>query len=643
MTVRLRTCAACEEMPTGTGPASPPPPREPGRGQVRALTGNDAVAWAVRQVDPHVAAVYPITPQTELMHRLAEYVDRGELRTQLVAVESEHSAMSTVLGAAAAGCRTYTATSSIGLAHMLEVYQNAAALRLPIVLSLVNRHAGGMLNIHNDHSDAMLARNAAWIQLHAENAQEAYDNTLQAWRIAEDDRVRLPVTVCHDGFVVSHTVERLMTLTDEEAANFVGAFVPPVDLLDVDNPRAMGPLVLPDHTAGLYAQISEAMRWAPAVIEEIGQEYAVVSGRKHGLLEAYRMEDAEVAVLAMGSVCGTVRAVVDALRLNGVRAGMIKLRVFRPFPAEALASVLGRPGLAAAAVLDKSPELGSGGPLFTETAAALAAGVRPDGPSLPVLVDVILGVGGGDVTLADINGVYRKLLDLAASGARPSGEPVLFMEPNAESVEPLRGPFGRSDRAETGAVRTIVLIARGGQGARTSSYLIAELMVEAGRYAQASPAYGPERTGAPVRAFVKISDRPIDDRQRVYAADVAVVYDETLLDEFPQDVRRLAADGVLIVNTRRTPRELREQLGLQGGRIHTLDATGIAVAEFGANRPNTAMLAAMLRVMGLDRLDALERAFASRMGRLSEKMIAGNVRAMERAIRELGSEEKVEC
>lgn len=641
MTVRLSIWTACEEMPTGSGPPSSPPPREAGRGAVRAMTGNDAVALAFKQGDPHLTAVYPITPQTELMHRFAEYVDRCEVRTELVNAESEHSAMSIVLGAAAAGCRTFTATSAIGLAHMMEVYQNAGAMRLPIVLSLVNRHAGGMLNIHNDHSDAMLARNAAWIQMHAENAQEAYDNVLQAWRIAEDDRLRLPVTVCHDGFIVSHTMERLLTLADQEAKAFVGEFIPPFDLLDIDNPHAMGPLVLPDYASSLYAQISEAMRWVPAVIEEVGQEYGLLTGRQYGLMDAYRMVDAEVAVVAMGSVCGTVRAMVDLLRSRGVRAGMIKLRVFRPFPAEALAVALHGSQLAAVAVLDKTPELGSGGPLFVETAAALAVKARSNGDRLPALVNVILGIGGRDVTLADINGVYRNLLDIATSGAQPCSDPVFFMGIGEQEPKTLSELNSHVHDTEPALPRDVVLIARGGQGARTSSYLIAELMVELGRYAQASPAYGPERTGAPLRAFAKISDRPIDDRQRVYAADVAVVYDETLLDDFHADLAGLSPEGVLIVNTRRTPREIREQTGLSAARIYTLDATGIAVTEFGANRPNTALLAAMLHILDLGELGKLKQAFMSKMKRLSEKAIVGNLRAMDRAVREIASEESV--
>lgn len=635
MTVRLTSWMPSTDLPTGSAPVAAPPARVPGRGDVRALTGNDAVAMAFKQVDPHLTAAYPITPQSELMHKFAEYVAQGQVRTDLINVESEHSAMSAVLAAAAAGCRAFTATSAVGLAYMMEAYQNAGALRLPIVLSLVNRHAGGLLNIHNDHSDAMLARSAAWIQIHAENAQEAYDNALQAFRIAEDDRVRLPVTVCHDGFIVSHTVERLLTVSDAEAKTFVGEFIPAVDLLDMDNPHAIGPVVMPDLASNLYAQIAEAMRWAPGVIEEIGQEYGLLTGRPYGLVESYRMDDAEVAVLAMGSVSGTVRAVVDLLRSQGVRAGMVKLRVFRPFPAQALARALHGSNLAAVAVLDRTPELGSGGPLFAEVTAALALHSGAAGGPMPIMTNVILGVGGRDVTLAEINGVYRHLLDLAATGAQPAGDPVYFMDVAGHGDKTLVTPDGH-EAAVTAprGPRRLLLIARGGQGARTASYLLAEMMIELGQYAQASPAYGPERTGAPVRAFVKISDQPIDDRQGVYAADLIVVFDDGLLVEFQSDLERLSPDGVLIVNTRHAPRQLREKLQI-AARVYTVDATGIALAEFGANRPNTALLAALIKTSGLGELDRLKRAFSGRMKRLGEKTLAGNLRAMDRAVKEV--------
>jgi len=630
MSHRLRYWMPHAQILRGKGAPQPPPAIDEGLGQVRALTGNDAAALAFKQVDAHVAAVYPITPQTELMHRFAEYVANGEARTELLTVESEHSAMTAAMAASAAGARAFTATSSNGFAYMIEPYTNAGALRLPVVMSLVNGHMGGFQNIHNDHSDAMLGRSACWIQLHAENAQETYDNLIQAFRIGEDPRVRLPVMACHDGFLVSHTLERLRTLDDEQVRRFVGPYVPIVDLLDTDHPQAVGPLLLPDYAFQFYAQVGEVMRGAPDAIREIGQEYGRVSGRTYDLLEAYRMEDAEVAVLGMGSVCGTVRVAVDILRREGVKAGLVKLRVFRPFPAEALARELSRPGLAAVAVLDRTIELGNGGPLFHEAAAALAVRARATGAPLPLLMNVILGIGGRDVRLSDINGIFKELLEAAADGpASPDVTRYLDVGGRGDSALPLH----ESKLYQDGTVRAtnVVMLARGGQGARTASYLLAELMIEAGLYAQGFPMYGPERTGAPVKAFAKISDRPIRDRQQIYAPDVIAVFDETLLEAHEAVFSTLPPKGVILANTKRSPAAVRASIGLEGRHVYTIDATGIAMAEFQANRPNAAMLAALIRIFGWCSLEAFKEAFARKMKRLPEAVLAGNLRAIDRA------------
>jgi pyruvate ferredoxin oxidoreductase alpha subunit len=638
MSRKLKTWMPVRKLPAGTGQPIMPAERGPGRGEVHAMTGNDAAAYALMQIDPHVAAAYPITPQTELMHKFAEFVAKGKVRTHMVTVESEHSAMTATVAASAAGARAFTATCANGLAYMMEIYHNAGALRLPIVLLLVNRHVGGLLNIHNDHSDAMLCRNAAWIQLHGENAQETYDLTIQAFRIAEDSRLRIPVTVCFDGFIVSHTVEKLLTLSNEEVRSFVGEFVPPVDLLDTDNPQAVGPLVLPDTTPTFYAQIAEAMRWAPGVIQEVGQEYGKLFGRPYHMLETYRMEDAEVAILAMGSVCGTVRAVVDALRSEGVRVGLVKLRMFRPFPNEALSRVLCAPTLKALCVAEKMVELGSGGPLFAETAAAMALHARNDSGRMPILTNAILGIGGRDVTLADINGIYKNLLDLAATGKQPGMDPVHFIDIGDEGENIFDLPATRLGKERAASTQNIVMMARGGQGAKTASYLLAQLMIDLGKFAQGFPTYGPERTGAPIKAFAKISDHPIDDRQQIYAPDVFAIFDETLLETFQSEFCNLSDDGLVLVNSKAPPAEIRQRLGLDGRRVYTVDATGIAIAEFGANRPNTAMMAAMLSILKLCDIEQFKSAFKGKMKRISEKVLQGNLKAIDRAVAEIQTE-----
>lgn len=637
MSFQLQTVAIPRRPAPNGAAASPGPGRAEGRGLVRGLTGNDAVAWAVGQANPHVAAAYPITPQTELMHRLAELAAAGRIETRLIAVESEHSAMSAVLAASAAGCRTFTATSANGLAHMMEVYLNAAALRLPVVMALVNRHLGGLLSIHNDHSDAMLARNAAWLQLHAENAQEAYDNALQAFRLAEDPRIGLPVTICHDGFVVSHTLERVLVLEDEPAREFVGLFVPTVDLLDVENPRGVGATLLPEHAPRVYAHISQAMRQAPAVIEEVGREYGDLTGRPYGLLEAYRMEDAELAIVAVGSVCGTIRAAVDQLRGGGLAVGMVKLRVVRPFPGRALAAAVCGPRLKALAVLDRCVELGSGGPLFCEATSALALATAGHRMPLPIMLNVVGGVGGHDLTIGHVEAVVGELARAASTGHQPLGDPVRFLDlAAADEPEAFSPPAARNARPS--GTHEVVMLARGGQGAKTGVYLLAQMMIEEGKYALGLPAEGPERTGAPLKAYARLSESPIEDRQPVSTPDVALVFDEVLLEVFQDELARLAGDAVILVNTLLSPREVRERTGLKGGRVYCIDATGLAMSEFGLNRPNTALIGAAIEILGLCDQQRFGEVFAARMGQLSPKLIQGNQRVIQRAAAECRGE-----
>ncbi|MBI3990241.1 MAG: pyruvate ferredoxin oxidoreductase, partial [candidate division NC10 bacterium] len=259
---------------------------------VVASTGNTAVAYAMRQIEPEVVAAYPITPSTQVMEAFSQFVADGVVQTELVPVESEHSAMSACIGAAAAGGRAMTATSSQGLALMHEVLYIASGLRLPVIMAVANRALSAPINIHGDHSDALGSRDAGWIQLYAENVQEVYDSVIQAVRIAEDQGVRLPVMVCMDGFTLSHTVERLEVLEDEAVKAFVGEPVTVHPLLDLEHPVTYGPMVLPDYYTELKHQQREAMAAAPEVIQEIGKEFGRAFGRFYGLLEPYRLEDA---------------------------------------------------------------------------------------------------------------------------------------------------------------------------------------------------------------------------------------------------------------------------------------------------------------------------------------------------------------
>jgi pyruvate ferredoxin oxidoreductase alpha subunit len=389
-------------------------PHNNGKQRVVAFTGNEAVAEAMRQVDPDVVAAYPITPQTELMHAFADCVANGKVGTEFVLVESEHSAMSATVGASAAGARAMTATSSQGLALMWEVVQIASALRLPIVMPVVNRAISGPINIHCDHSDTMGCRDSGWIQIFSENSQEAYDNTLVALRVAEHPSILLPVMVTLDGFIISHTMERLEILGDEVVKKFIGEYHPDHPLLDTRNPVTVGPLDLQDYYFEHKRQEVEAQLAAAELIPSIFKEFAAVSGRNYGVIEEFKMDDAEIAIVALGSTAGTVKTVVEELRRDGKKAGMVKIRVFRPFPAKELVRALTK--VEAVAVLDRSIAFGgAGGPVFDEIRSAFFGGGVS--PTEIKVVNYLYGLGGRDVKHSDIKSVYDELEALVHEGA----------------------------------------------------------------------------------------------------------------------------------------------------------------------------------------------------------------------------------
>ncbi len=375
-----------------------------------AKTGNEAVAEGMRQINPDVVAAYPITPQTEIVQIFSSFVANGKVDTEFVTVESEHSAMSATVGASSAGARAMTATSANGLALMWEIVYIAASMRLPIVMPVVNRALSGPINIHCDHSDTMGARDAGWVQIFSENAQEAYDNLLQAVRIAEDKNVLLPVMVTMDGFIISHAMEVMHLLEDEKVRKWVGEYVPENPLLDVDNPVTVGPLDLYDWNMEHKRQQAEAMIQAKPVILEVAKDYAKLSGREYGLFEEYMLDDAEIAIVVLGSTAGTAKEVVKALRADGVKAGLLKVRVFRPFPAREIAAALG--GKKAIAVMDRSDSFNAvSGPVFAEVRSAMY-GVD----NAPKIVDYIYGIGGRDVTMDHIKSVYDDLAKIVKTG-----------------------------------------------------------------------------------------------------------------------------------------------------------------------------------------------------------------------------------
>ena len=373
----------------------------------------------MKQINPDVVAAFPITPSTEIPQYFSTFVSNGEVDTEFVAVESEHSAMSATIGAEAAGARAMTATSANGLSLMWEMIYIASSLRLPIVMALVNRAVSGPLNIHNDHSDAMGVRDAGWIMLFSENNQEAYDNMLMAHRIAEHKDVQLPVMICQDGFITSHSIENIELENDEEVKKFVGQYKPEHYLLNDKEPIAIGPLDLQAYLFEHKAQQAEAMKNAKKVIKEVAEEFEKWTGRKYEFFEKYKLDDAEIAIVCMNSTAGTTKAVVDELREEGVKAGLLKLRMFRPFPAEEIAEAL--QGLKAVAILDKADSLNAaGGALFEDVTSAMYVNKK----QVP-MVNYIYGIGGRDTTTMQIESVYKDLQEIVKTGE--TGNPYRYL------------------------------------------------------------------------------------------------------------------------------------------------------------------------------------------------------------------------
>ena len=374
------------------------------------MSGNEAVANALRQINPDVFPMFPITPSTEIPQYFANYVSNGLVDTEFITVESEHSSMSAAIGASAAGARALTATSSAGLAFMWEVLGVAASHRVPVVLAAVCRALTGPLNINCDHSDTMGARDSGWIQLYAETNQEAYDNMVMAYRIAEHKDVMLPIMICQDGFITSHAVMNMELLDDDVVKNFVGEYEPEDYLLNPNETYAVGPYAINDYYMESRKAQAHAMENAKQVIKDIAEEFEKISGRKYGLIEEYRMEDAEYAVVIIGSAAGTTKEAIDHMREDGEKVGLIKVRSFRPFPGEEIAASLKK--CKAVAIMDRSESFSTnGGPLGAETMQAMYTA-----RCTALTIDIMYGIGGRDVTVDDMINVYDTLKDIAATG-----------------------------------------------------------------------------------------------------------------------------------------------------------------------------------------------------------------------------------
>jgi len=383
--------------------------------EVLALSGDEAVAYAVKQSDVDVVAAYPITPQTIIVERFSEYVANGEVETEFVCTESEHSALTACLAASVAGARTFTASASAGLALMHEMLFVTSGSRAPVVMAIANRALSAPINIHGDQSDTMAERDSGWIQIYAENAQEVYDSIIQAFRIAENPDVLLPVIVGLDGFTLSHSLENVNVLPDDVVKKFVGVRQFPEVLthegkkapfkLDPEYPMTMGPMAFPNYYFEFKRQQEEAMKNALKIIPQVHDEYAKISGRRYGdgLLDLYSLEDAEIAIICLGSTAGTVKTVVDELRVDGVKAGLLRIRTFRPLPVEGIIDAL--KNVKAVAVMDKSMSFGGhGGQVFQEVRHALY-----DAPRHPYVVNYIYGLGGRDTNPSQIRKIYEEL------------------------------------------------------------------------------------------------------------------------------------------------------------------------------------------------------------------------------------------
>ena len=374
------------------------------------MSGNEAVSYAIRQVNPDVMPAFPITPSTEIPQMVSTYIANGEMDTEFIPVESEHSSMSAAIGAQAAGARSLTATSSAGLALMWEELLLAASNRLPLALTLVNRTLSGPININCDHSDGMGARDTGWIQIYAENNQEAYDNFIQAYPIAENEKVHLPIMICQDGFITSHAVENIELLEDDKVKDFVGEYNPEEFLLNPGKPIAVGPYSVSNYAMEAKKNQEIALENAKDVILEVAEKFKKMSGRSYGLFEEYCTEDADYIMLLMGSAAGTAKQAVDDLRAKGKKVGVLKLRVFRPFPAAEIAKALSN--CKAVAIMDRCESYnGNGGPLGSEVTAGLFRN-----KVMIEAVNYIYGLAGRDFTVSDVCNVFAELEDMIVNG-----------------------------------------------------------------------------------------------------------------------------------------------------------------------------------------------------------------------------------
>ncbi len=596
--------------------------------RVMAMTGNQAVAYAVRQIEYDTIAAFPITPSTELAHDIAKAVADGDIHTDFIAVESEHSAVSALHAAAAAGNSVFTATSSAGLALMHEILHYMAGSRLPGVIAAVNRSVGGPLNILCDHSTIMSQRDTGWMQMYATDCQEAYYFHLLAPRWSQ--AVYLPLIVNIDGFELSHITERLEVLPTETVKNFVGTWEPKYPLVTDEDVVISYPGIA---GADYYSEIKEgqmdAMRGAEAAFEALTTEFSGIIGKKLESVEQYRLDDAEIAIVAIGSATGTIRDKVDNLRDQGIKVGLLIVKMFRPFPYVKVSEALR--GRKSVGVMERMPTLGSqGAALYLEVRDALYD--LPD-DERPITTDFTFGLGGR-IPMPDTIGLACNVLyNLAESSPKGDYRKHYHLDVRDDRPDAVLDPKELDDRFYRPLEKkstSIRMFARGGEGIKTASKILSSTAIEsADRFAQGFSVYGAERSGAPTQAYVRIGDTSIHVRAPITDSDIDIFVNPGLLDV--EALKGLRKDGILFVNTTKTPEEIRKELGVSDYRIFTIDGYGIASEELGNPRRNSmAMLAALIGATDglldiealLDHIDHLK---------FTQKVIESNKKAAARA------------
>ncbi len=609
--------------------------------EVRAMTGNQAVSFAVNQIEYDTVAAFPITPSTELAHGIARAVADGAVRTDFIAVESEHSAISTIQAAAAAGARVFTATSSAGLALMHEILHYYAGSRLPGVIGVSNRSIGAPLNILCDHSTIMAQRDTGWLMFFASSAQEAYYFHILAPRLSE--ACYLPVIVNIDGFELSHITERLEVLPDDVVKSFVGEWEPKYPLATDDDLVVTYPGIA---GSDYYSEIKETqmdgMRNAERHFEELSSELAEIIGTRLETTEGYYLEDAEIVLVAMGSATGTIHDKINDMRSRGIRAGLLVIKCFRPFPSKKVREIL--KGKAAVGVMERVAVLGSGvGPMTLEVVQSLYD--LPDAER-PRVVNFIFGLGGRLIGM-DTIGRALNILDVVRSHAPDSHYRKVYhldvrdiRKDALLSEDQVNDIYYQPVKKKSKEIR---MFARGGEGIKTASKILASAAIETGgKHGQGFSVYGAERSGAPTQGYVRIGESIINERSPITFSDIDIFVNPGLFNS--EAIEGLRKDGIILINTHLSPEEIRKNFNIDGRRIYTVDGYRIAEEEIGDSRRNSiAMLAALMAITDdiLDIHDLLEDLDKLPFG---EKMIEANKRAAARAYYEWhGERELVSC